>query len=65
MLARICDSCGDLLTENECIQLNKRTIKTNEDNHQNAHIVYGEYCKPCLDNGMALKDLLNDVDRAD
>ena len=60
MLARICDACGELLAGESCVQLTKRTIKTDQDNNQiTTDNTMGEYCKPCLDNGFAIKDLLD------
>ncbi len=65
MLTRICDGCGDLIIENTFVRLTKEIFETKLDNHQRVKPIYGDYCNICLDNGMAIKDLLNGIDGND
>lgn len=61
MIARKCDSCKNVITKEEVIHLSKQKYKVNLDDHQKTEIICGDYCEECLENGNAIKDLLDEI----
>lgn len=65
MLTRKCDACNSIIVESNFTQLTLKELKTELDNNQKVEIIIGDYCKVCLKNGNAFKDLTHGINRTD
>jgi hypothetical protein len=58
-LAHRCDSCGQVIQQEQFLELAVRVLKIDEDADQDAvEEHHADYCNDCVNNGAAVGDLL-------
>ena len=64
MMAHTCDACGKAIVKPE-VYFNVSIDKNQphlEDTQDPIHGVEGDYCRACVTNGKAIKDLMSEID---
>lgn len=64
-LTRKCGTCGEMIRQDDCIELTVRILKTSGGENQGpTEAVYDDFCAACLLSGEALKTLMKELETA-
>lgn len=64
-LTRKCGTCGEMIRQDDCIELTARVIKTTGgENQDSTESVYDDFCATCIVSGKALNTLMKELGTA-